>query len=266
MNRFLMPAVRPNSASMIRKPCTMPNRLSALLPTWLLAVAMSLALGGTAPARAQGGSPSGSVVAPPTAAGEVASGVVATTTRETVDNPYGLGALWAQGDFVSRGTLIILVLMSMGSWYILVTKLYESLKINRESKAAHKTFFRSANLGSALQTLQEGGAYHYGVTPQTTAALRLTAGNHVALDFSAHAFLVSDVGGYATAAGDVILRGDASLGFRLFRRNAVSLRYLFNQRDTSLVAGGTFRQSRQTVGVFYTLLGPHGFGATRWSR
>src|SRR5689334_5085507 len=49
-----------------------------------------------------------------------------TTAKETVDNPYGLGALWAQGDFVAKGTLIILVIMSMGSWYILITKLYES--------------------------------------------------------------------------------------------------------------------------------------------
>src|SRR5664279_3831579 len=36
----------------------------------------------------------------------------APTTKETVDNPYGLGALWEQGDFVARGTLIMLVLMS----------------------------------------------------------------------------------------------------------------------------------------------------------
>jgi len=146
---------------MIRKPNTMPNRLSVLILRWLLVVAMTLALGGIAPARAQAGSPSGAVASAPTARGEVASGVVASTTREIVDNPYGLGALWAQGDFVSRGTLIILVVMSMGSWYILVTKLYESLKIDREAKAAQKTFFRSANLGSALQTLQEDGAFRF---------------------------------------------------------------------------------------------------------
>ena len=28
------------------------------------------------------------------------------------DNPYGLSALWQQGDFVAKGTLILLVLMS----------------------------------------------------------------------------------------------------------------------------------------------------------
>ena len=63
----------------------------------------------------------------------------AASSKETVDNPYGLGALWAQGDFVSRGTLTLLVIMSMGSWYILITKLYESLKLSREAKAAAKT-------------------------------------------------------------------------------------------------------------------------------
>ena len=59
-----------------------------------------------------------------TASAPVPPPPVAAVTKETVDNPYGLSALWAQGDFVSRGTLIILVFMSMGSWYILVNKLW----------------------------------------------------------------------------------------------------------------------------------------------
>ena len=84
-----------------------------------------------------------------------------TTTKEVVDNPYGLSALWAQGDFVSKGTLIILVLMSLGSWYILITKLYESLKIAAESRAARKGFFKHASLGDAAKTLKEGSAFRF---------------------------------------------------------------------------------------------------------
>ena len=60
-------------------------------------------------------------------------------TRETVDNPYSLGHIISAGDWVSRGTLIILTLMSMGSWYILVTKLYESLQMSREAKQVSGT-------------------------------------------------------------------------------------------------------------------------------
>ena len=85
----------------------------------------------------------------------------ATTTKETVDNPYGLGALWAQGDFVARGTLLILVIMSMGSWYILITKLYESFKITSQAKDARKGFFKASNLGDAVTTLKDGSAFRF---------------------------------------------------------------------------------------------------------
>ena len=57
-----------------------------------------------------------------------------TVTKETIDNPYGLEALWRQGDFVSKGTLIILVIMSMGSWYIIFVKLWEQFKVMRQGR------------------------------------------------------------------------------------------------------------------------------------
>ncbi|MFI4939078.1 MAG: MotA/TolQ/ExbB proton channel family protein, partial [Burkholderiales bacterium] len=38
-------------------------------------------------------------------------------SKEEVANPYGPDALWKNGDFVARSTLIILAIMSMGSWY-----------------------------------------------------------------------------------------------------------------------------------------------------
>ena len=99
------------------------------------------------------------VVAPVAAAAPVANAGV--TSKETVDNPYGLGALWAQGDFVSKGTLMILVIMSMGSWYILITKLYESFKIANEAKKARKNFFKAPNLAAGAKTLKEGSAFRF---------------------------------------------------------------------------------------------------------
>ena len=84
-----------------------------------------------------------------------------TTTKESVDNPYGLNALWAQGDYVARGTLIILAIMSMGSWYILVTKLYESLKLSSEARAAHRTFFKAKSVGEGAEGLKTGSAFRF---------------------------------------------------------------------------------------------------------
>ena len=90
-----------------------------------------------------------------------APSIDAVTTRETVDNPYGLSALWAQGDFVSKFVLILLALMSMGSWYIMITKLYESIKLAGEAKQARKGFFKASSLTDALKTLKEGSAFRF---------------------------------------------------------------------------------------------------------
>ncbi|HEY2928575.1 MAG TPA: MotA/TolQ/ExbB proton channel family protein, partial [Albitalea sp.] len=86
--------------------------LSAMLATLPLAASAQAASAPAVEAPAAAAAPA------PTAA---PTPLTATTSKETVDNPYGLSALWQQGDFVSRGTLLILVIMSMGSWYILVT-------------------------------------------------------------------------------------------------------------------------------------------------
>ena len=155
----------------------MTNRLHSMLAAMILAAscvavpqwASAQPASAAAPAAPDAAAPA--AVAPDVAA-PAAAPLVATVTKETDDNPYGLSALWAQGDFVSRGTLIILVIMSMGSWYILITKLYESLKISSEAKAARKGFFKSGNLNDAVKTLKEGSAFRF------IAESGINAGDH----------------------------------------------------------------------------------------
>jgi len=135
-----------------------------------LAVLTAVAVGVLGPVAARAQDPAASAAAPATpapatdASAPAAASVAVptpTTAKEIVDNPYGLGALWAQGDFVARGTLIILVIMSMGSWYILITKLYESLKISGEARQARNGFFKSASLNDAVKKLKEGSAFRF---------------------------------------------------------------------------------------------------------
>lgn len=82
-------------------------------------------------------------------------------TKETVNNPYGLDALWKGGDFVARGTLIILVLMSMGSWYIIITKLIEQVKLMGQARAAKKTFWKAPTVEAGISGLKPASAYHF---------------------------------------------------------------------------------------------------------
>ena len=86
---------------------------------------------------------------------------VPALSTETVANPYGLGALWAQGDFVSRATLVIMAIMSIGSWYIIFTKLFEQHKVMKSAKAAAKTFWNAGSIKAGITTLEAGSAFRY---------------------------------------------------------------------------------------------------------
>ena len=86
---------------------------------------------------------------------------VAPVSKETVENPYSLGHTITQGDWVARGTLLILTLMSMGSWYILVTKLYESLQLSSEAKKVSGKFFKAKTIGEAAKGLKTGSAFRF---------------------------------------------------------------------------------------------------------
>lgn len=82
-------------------------------------------------------------------------------TTEIVDNPYGIEAVWKEGDFIARGTLIILTIMSMGSWYILITKLLDQFKLGAQAKDARKTFWNAASVEAGITSLQEGSPFRY---------------------------------------------------------------------------------------------------------
>ena len=52
---------------------------------------------------------------------------------------YGFLALWEQSDWVARGALIILLIMSLGSWTIFFSKFFEQSKTNRECTIVKKS-------------------------------------------------------------------------------------------------------------------------------
>lgn len=78
-----------------------------------------------------------------------------------VTNPYGLQALWEGGDMIARGTLLILVIMSMGSWYIIVAKLLEQARVLRRARAAETKFWSAASLSEGIRSLDTGSPFRF---------------------------------------------------------------------------------------------------------
>ena len=82
--------------------------------------------------------------------------------RVVVENPYGIEALWKQGDFVARGTLIILIIMSIGTWYIGIVKYIEQARLFKDWREADEKFWAAkggVTAGAAL--LREDSAFRF---------------------------------------------------------------------------------------------------------
>jgi len=82
-------------------------------------------------------------------------------TEEATDNPYGLKALWNQGDVVAKSTLIILVIMSMGSWYVIFTKLFEQRQMLKSAMQSADAFWKASSVKAGVTALEEGSAFRF---------------------------------------------------------------------------------------------------------
>jgi biopolymer transport protein ExbB len=74
----------------------------------------------------------------------------------TVDNPYGLGALWSGGDLVARSVLILLAIMSLSSWYVILTKLWDQRKLKQSARVVEKQFWTAPSLKDGVERLKKG--------------------------------------------------------------------------------------------------------------
>ncbi len=99
--------------------------------------------------------------APPAAAAPAPGAAPGAISEEAVDNPYGLKALWGQGDYVAKTTLVIMVIMSMGSWYIIFTKLFEQRSMLKSAKSSAESFWKASSVKSGLGSLEEGSAFRF---------------------------------------------------------------------------------------------------------
>jgi biopolymer transport protein ExbB len=144
------------------------TRLSAILAAVLLSVSATSALV-SAPAFAQdqaasapaASAPAADAAAPAADAAAPAASAPAAGHKEEMENPFGPAAMWAEGGVVSRGTLIILTLMSIGSWYIIITKLLDQMKIFKQSKEASAKFWKAPSIAAGSAALKDGSPFRF---------------------------------------------------------------------------------------------------------
>jgi biopolymer transport protein ExbB len=114
------------------------------------------------PAGAQNATPDAAApvaTAPADAAAAQAAPATINTPTTAVKNPYGLGALIQNGDLVSHTVLGLLLVMSLGTWYIFVTKYVEQARLLSQAKTTEKKFWTAANLEDGIEKLGKNNVF-----------------------------------------------------------------------------------------------------------
>ncbi len=75
------------------------------------------------------------------------------------ENPYGLIPALKEGGPLSIAVFVILVIMSVGSFYILFAKLFEQNRIMKEARKVRGSFWTSSNLREGANKLEKDLAY-----------------------------------------------------------------------------------------------------------
>jgi biopolymer transport protein ExbB len=79
----------------------------------------------------------------------------------TPENPYGLIALWTSGNVVTRSTLIILVFMSLYSWFIIFTKLWDQRNLRKSARIIEKQFWTAPSIKEGVERLKKGDDFRF---------------------------------------------------------------------------------------------------------
>ena len=134
----------------------MQNNLPRILASCACALSLALPLAPTL-AQAQPATQPAATTAPaapaaaaPTTPAEIKAPDAGAAKKgaDALDNPYGIEALWKNSDAVTKTVLLLLLIMSVGSWYIMIVKVLEQAKMNRQAKAAARDFWSA---GTVLQ-------------------------------------------------------------------------------------------------------------------
>ncbi|OHC74043.1 MAG: biopolymer transporter ExbB [Rhodoferax sp. RIFCSPLOWO2_12_FULL_60_11] len=97
------------------------------------------------------------------------SAAAARKAPDALDNPYGFEALWKTSDAVARTVLLLLLIMSVGSWYIMIVKVLEQAKMGRQAKAAARDFWSADTVEQGAAALEANSPFRFMAEAATTA-------------------------------------------------------------------------------------------------
>lgn len=75
------------------------------------------------------------------------------------ENPYGIIPALIQGGLIAQSLFVIMVLMSIGSWYIMFTRWFEQRKIFAESRTINRQVWATGNLRDGVKKVDQNSPF-----------------------------------------------------------------------------------------------------------
>jgi biopolymer transport protein ExbB len=126
----------------------------------LASVSLTLSLAFTAATTATAQSTDAATPPQPQLQAVAAPGVAPAAAAPAGDSPYGLKALWASSDIVAKTVLAMLLAMSMGSWYVIISKLIEQSRMNRQARKVEHVW-SAPSIEHGADQLERGSPFRY---------------------------------------------------------------------------------------------------------
>jgi biopolymer transport protein ExbB len=112
-------------------------------------------------AQAQTAAPAASESAAQAPATTAVAVTAPAAKADATENPYGIEALWKTSDVVTKTVLLLLLVMSVSSWYVTIVKLLEQTKMTKQARAATKDFWPAGTIEQGAQALEAASPYRF---------------------------------------------------------------------------------------------------------
>jgi biopolymer transport protein ExbB len=140
------------------KKLTIAAAIVAMTSLSAVAPALAQAAAPAAPA-ADAAAPAAAPAAPAADAAAPAASDKPAAAAQDAPAQYSLGHIWQSGSWISKAILVVLAVMSAGTWYIFFTKWIEQQRILGQASQVEKKFWTSATLNEGVDKLPKTSVF-----------------------------------------------------------------------------------------------------------
>jgi biopolymer transport protein ExbB len=88
-----------------------------------------------------------------------AAGPASAAASAPPPTQYSLGHIWTDGSWISKAILVVLAIMSAGTWYIFFTKWLDQQRVLSQATQVEKKFWTSATLNEGVDKLPKNSMF-----------------------------------------------------------------------------------------------------------